>query len=121
MVEELLLYFQILLKLEEKEWEGKLKNYPKIPGELFARKVVEIINGKYKEYSGFMFEINSNNKVILYGLNPSKITGAFEYHERKSLEEIGEAVYYFFLLIFFNDNNTSCIRLFFNKIYGNNC
>jgi short-subunit dehydrogenase len=85
--------FPDTIKTGEEGMGSKLKDYPKIPGELFARKVVEIINGKYKEYSGFMFEINNNNKVILYGLNPSKITGAFEYHERKSLEEIGEAIY----------------------------
>jgi short-subunit dehydrogenase len=85
--------FPDTIKTGEEGMGGKLKDYPKISGELFARKIVEIVNGKYKEYSGFMFEINNNNKVILYGLNPSKITGAFEYYERKYLEEIGEAVY----------------------------
>jgi len=85
--------FPDTIKTGEEGMGGKLKDYPKIPGELFARKIVEIVNGKYKEYSGFMFEINNNNKVILYGLNPSKITGAFEYYERKYLEELGKAVY----------------------------
>ena len=110
--------FPDTIKTGEEGMGGKLKDYPKIPGELFARKVVEIINGKYKEYSGFIFEISEykgiiakllNNKYVtkllnlfgidlrptikLYGLNPSKITGAFEYYERRYLEEIGEAVY----------------------------
>jgi len=39
------------------------------------------------------FEIDNNNKIMLYGINPSKITNAFEFYERKSLEEIGVAVY----------------------------
>jgi short-subunit dehydrogenase len=85
--------FPDTIKTGEEGMGSKLKDYLKIPGELFARKVVEIINGKYKKYSGFMFEIDNNNKVILYGLNLSRITRAFEYHERKYLEEIGEAVY----------------------------
>ena len=85
--------FPDTIKTGEEGMGGKLKDYPKIPGEIFVRKVVEIINGKYKEYSGFMFEIDNNNKIMLYGINPSKITNAFEFYERKSLEEIGVAVY----------------------------
>ena len=85
--------FPDTIKTGEEGMGGKLKDYPKIPGEIFVRKVVEIINGKYKEYSGFMFEIDNNNRIMLYGINLSKITNAFEFYERKSLEEIGVAVY----------------------------
>ena len=110
--------FPDTIKTGEEGMGDKLKDYPKIPGEIFVRKVVEITNGKYKEYSGFIFEISEYNKYIaklfnnkyiskllklfginlkptikLYGINPSKITNAFEFYERKSLEEIGVAVY----------------------------
>ena len=110
--------FPDTIKTGEEGMGGKLKDYPKIPGEIFAKRVVEIINGKYEEYSGFMFEISEyggiiaklfNNRYIskllklfginlkptikLYGMNLSKITNAFEYHEKKLLEKLGKAVY----------------------------
>jgi len=85
--------FPDTIKTGEEGMGSKLKEYPKIPGELFVRKVVEIINGKYKEYSGFIFEIDNNNIIKLYGINPSKITNAFEYLEKEFIEEIGKAVY----------------------------
>jgi NADP-dependent 3-hydroxy acid dehydrogenase YdfG len=106
------------IKTGEEGMGSKLKEYPKIPGEIFAKKVVEIINGKYKEYSGFIFEISEykgiiakllNNKYIskllnlfgidlrptikLYGMNPSKDRNIFDYHEKKLLEKLGKAVY----------------------------
>jgi len=106
------------IKTGEEGMGSKLKEYPKIPGEIFVKKVVEIINGKYKEYSGFIFEISEykgiiakllNNKYIakllnlfgidlrptikLYGMNPSKDRNIFDYHEKKLLEKLGKAVY----------------------------
>ncbi|AMD29811.1 hypothetical protein Nps_01820 [Candidatus Nanopusillus acidilobi] len=85
--------FPDTIKTGEEGMGSKLKEYPKIPGEIFVKKVVEIINGKYKEYSGFIFEIDNNNIIKLYGINPSKITNAFEYLEKEFIEEIGKAVY----------------------------
>jgi len=85
--------FPDTIKTGEEGMGSKLKDYPKIPGEIFVKKVVEIINGKYKEYSGFIFEIDNNNIIKLYGINPSKITNAFEYLEKEFIEEIGKAVY----------------------------
>jgi len=85
--------FPDTIKTGEEGMGSKLKDYPKISGEIFAKKVVEIINGKYKEYSGFIFEIDNNNIIKLYGINPSKITNAFEYLEKEFIEEIGKAVY----------------------------
>ena len=97
------------IKTREEGMGSKLKDYPKIPGEIFVRKVAEIINGKYKEYSGFMFEISEYNRIIakllklfginlkptikLYGMNPSKDRNTFDYHEKKLLEKLGKAVY----------------------------
>jgi len=81
------------IKTGEEGMGSKLKEHPKIPGEIFAKKVVEIIKGKYKEYPEYLFEIDDNKIIKLYGINPSKITNAFEFYERKSLEEIGVAVY----------------------------
>jgi len=106
------------IKTGEEGMGSKLKEYPKIPGEIFVKKVVEIINGKYKEYSEFMFEISEykgiiakllNNKYVtklpslfgidlrptikLYGMNPSKDRNIFDYHEKKLLEKLGKAVY----------------------------
>jgi len=52
------------IKTGEEGMGSKLKEYPKIPGEIFVKKVVEIINGKYKEYSGFMFEISEHRGII---------------------------------------------------------
>jgi len=89
----LIALFLDTIKTGEEGMGGKLKDYPKIPGEIFAKKVVEIINGKYKEYSGFIFEIDNNNIIKLYGINPSKIRNRFDYHERKFLEKLGEAIY----------------------------
>jgi short-subunit dehydrogenase len=85
--------FPDTIKTGEEGMGSKLKEYPKIPGEIFVKKVVEIINGKYKEYSGFIFEIDNNNIIKLYGINLSKITNAFEYLEKEFIEEIGKAVY----------------------------
>jgi len=85
--------FPDTIKTGEEGMGSKLKEYPKIPGGIFVKKVVEIINGKYKEYSGFIFEIDNNNIIKLYGINPSKITNAFEYLEKEFIEEIGKAVY----------------------------
>jgi len=85
--------FPDTIKTGEEGMGSKLKDYLKIPGELFVKKVAEIINGKYKEYSGFIFEIDNNNIIKLYEINPSKITNAFEYLEKEFIEEIGEAVY----------------------------
>ncbi|WP_231434262.1 hypothetical protein [Candidatus Nanopusillus massiliensis] len=65
--------FADTIKTGEEGMGSKLKEYPKIPGEIFVKKVVEIINGKYKEYSGFIFEIDNNNIFKLYGINPSKL------------------------------------------------
>ena len=110
--------FPDTIKTGEEGMGSKLKEYTKIPGEIFVKKVVEIINGKYKEYSGFMFEISEykgiiakilNNKYIskllnpfridpkptikLYGMNPSKDRNTFDYYEKKLLEKLGKAVY----------------------------
>jgi len=85
--------FPDTIKTGEEGMGSKLKDYPKIPGELFVKKVAEIINGKYKEYSGFIFEIDNNNIIKLYGINPSKITNAFEYLEKEFIKNLGEAVY----------------------------
>jgi len=85
--------FPDTIKTGEEGMGSKLKEYPKIPGGIFVKKVVEIINGKYKEYSGFIFEIDNNNIIKLYGMNPSKITNAFEYLEKEFIEEIGKAIY----------------------------
>jgi short-subunit dehydrogenase len=85
--------FPDTIKTGEEGMGSKLKEYPKIPGEIFVKKVVEIINGKYKKYSGFIFEIDNNNIIKLYGINPSKITNAFEYLEKEFIEELGKAVY----------------------------
>jgi len=85
--------FPDTIKTGEEGMGSKLKEYTKIPGEIFVKKVVEIINGKYKEYSGFIFEIDDNKIIKLYGINPSKITNAFEYLEKEFIEEIGKAVY----------------------------
>jgi short-subunit dehydrogenase len=85
--------FPDTIKTGEEGMGSKLKEYPKIPGEMFVKKVVEIINGKYKEYSGFIFEIDNNNIIKLYGINPSKITNAFEYLEKEFIEELGKAIY----------------------------
>jgi len=106
------------IKTGEEGMGSKLKEYPKIPGEIFVKKVVEIINGKYSEYSGFIFEISEykgimaklvNNRytskilklfgidtrppIKLYGMNPSKDRNTFDYHEKKRLERLGKAVY----------------------------
>jgi len=81
------------IKTGEEGMGGKLKDYPKIPGELFAKKVVEIINGKYKEYSEFIFEIGNDNIIRLYGINPSKDRNIFDYNEKEFIEEMGKAVY----------------------------
>ncbi|MFZ8801160.1 MAG: SDR family NAD(P)-dependent oxidoreductase [Candidatus Nanopusillus sp.] len=81
------------IKTGEEGMGSKLEDYPKIPGELFVRKVVEIINGKYKEYSEFIFEIGKDRRIRLYGMNPSKDRNIFDYHEKIFIEEIGEAVY----------------------------
>jgi len=89
----LIALFPDTIKTGEEGMGSKLKDYPKIPGEIFAKKVVEIINGKYKEYSGFIFEIDNNNIIKLYGINPSKIRNKFDYYEKEFIEEIGEAVY----------------------------
>jgi len=85
--------FPDTIKTGEEGMGSKLKEYTKIPGEIFVKKVVEIINGKYKEYSGFIFEIDDNKIIKLYGINPSKITNAFEYLEKEFIEKIGKAVY----------------------------
>jgi len=85
--------FPDTIKTGEEGMGSKLKEYPKIPGEIFVKKVTEIINGKYKQYSGFIFEIDNNNIIKLYGINPSKITNAFEYLEKEFIEEIGKAIY----------------------------
>ena len=81
------------IKTGEEGMGSKLKEHPKIPGEIFAKKVVEIIKGKYKEYPEYLFEIDDNKIIKLYGINPSKITNAFEYLEKEFIEEIGKAVY----------------------------
>nr|MCG2868991.1 hypothetical protein [Candidatus Nanopusillus sp.] len=85
--------FPDTIKTGEEGMGSKLKEYPKIPGGIFVKKVVEIINGKYKKYSGFIFEIDNNNIIKLYGMNLSKITNAFEYLEKEFIEEIGKAIY----------------------------
>jgi len=81
------------IKTGEEGMGSKLKEYPKIPGEIFVKKVAEIINGKYKEYSEFIFEIGDDNRIRLYGMNPSKDRNTFDYHEKEFIEEMGEAVY----------------------------
>jgi len=85
--------FPDTIKTGEEGMGSKLKEYPKIPGEIFVKKIAEIINGKYKKYSGFIFEIDNNNIIKLYGINPSKITNAFEYLEKVFIEDVGKAVY----------------------------
>ena len=52
------------IKTGEEGMGSKLKEYPKIPGEIFAKTVVEIIKGKYKGYSGFMLEISEYKGII---------------------------------------------------------
>jgi len=81
------------IKTGEAGMGSKLKEYPKIPGEIFVKKVIEIINGKYKEYSEYIFEIDGNKIIKLYGTNPSKDRNTFEYLEKEFIEEIGKAVY----------------------------
>lgn len=85
--------FPDTIKTGEEGMGSKLEGYPKIPGEMFVKKVVEIMKGKYKEYSGFTFEIGDDNIIRLYRINPSKITNAFEYLEKEFIEEMGKAVY----------------------------
>jgi len=81
------------IKTGEEGMGSKLKEYPKIPGEIFVKKVVEIIKGKYKEYTEYMFEIDNNNIIKLYGINPSKDRNTLDYLEKEFIEEIGKAVY----------------------------
>ena len=85
--------FPDTIKTGEEGMGSKLEGYPKIPGEMFVRKVVEIMKRKYREYSGFTFEIGDDNIIRLYGINPSKVTNAFEYLEKEFIEEMGKAVY----------------------------
>jgi short-subunit dehydrogenase len=81
------------IKTGEEGMGSKLKEYPKIPGEIFVKKVVEIINRKYKEYSEYLFEIDDNKIIKLYGINPSKDRNTFDYLEKEFIEELGKAVY----------------------------
>ncbi|MGC9079426.1 MAG: hypothetical protein ACP5G1_01670, partial [Nanopusillaceae archaeon] len=84
--------FPDTIKTGEEGMGAKLENYPKIPGEMFVKEVVNIIEGKYN-YIGYIFEISENNVVFMYGINPSKVTGAFEYNERELIKDLGKAVY----------------------------
>ena len=81
------------IKTGEEGMGSKLKEYQKIPGEIFVKKVVEIIKGKYKEYTEYVFEIDNNNIIKLYGINPSKDRNTLDYLEKEFIEEIGKAVY----------------------------
>jgi short-subunit dehydrogenase len=81
------------IKTGEEGMGSKLKEYPKIPGEIFVKKVVEIIKGKYKEYTEYLFEIDDNKIIKLYGINPSKDRNTLDYLEKEFIEELGEAVY----------------------------
>jgi short-subunit dehydrogenase len=84
--------FPDTIKTGKEGMGAKLENYPKIPGEIFVKEVVNIIGGKYN-YIGYIFEIEKDNKIKMYGINPNKITGAFEYNEKEFIKELGEAVY----------------------------
>jgi len=91
----ILAVFPDTIKTGEEGMAQKLKDYPKIPGDVFASKYSELIRDfieKDRKYAFYLFLIE-NDKVNLYELEIDKELGRPYPQNKKLIEELGKAVY----------------------------
>ena len=89
---EIISIFPDTIKSGDEGMGSKLKDFPKIPGEIFAEVFTDISEGKYKRYIGYIMVIEDNS-VNLYGLNPDAETGELNYKNKVFIKKIGQPVY----------------------------